>query len=89
MRMCLDCKTITGLPILTHAVERMSGPPWLAYCCPDCAPAHLDQPRAMEMLAYHCTTCETCSQPDNICPRGRALVHVHSRILSRAAKSPT
>lgn len=90
-RMCLDCHEMTSTPVLTHSVERTSGPAWSAYCCPECAPEHLDQPRAMELLCAHTHHCDICSRPDSICPQGRALVRVHSACLRnlRITKSPS
>ena len=82
-RMCLDCQTITETPILTHAVERSSGPPWTAYACPDCAPRHLSTDEALRSLLEHTEHCDDCSPADS-CARGHALSLVVGRTLRKA-----
>lgn len=89
VRMCVGCQTISNTPILIRSIEQGSGPGWSLYACPDCAPGYLSSAEAMQLLFDHTAACEQCALPSPAepCPTGRILVRVHSRTLSRAAKS--
>jgi hypothetical protein len=83
--MCVTCHTITDTPLLIRSIEQGSGPGWNLYACPDCAPQHLSQDEAMQLLFDHTAACAECALPSPAepCAQGRVLVRVHSRTLRR------
>jgi hypothetical protein len=89
VRMCVGCSAITTDPILIRSIEQGSGPGWSLYACQECAPSYLTADAAMQLLYDHTSACAQCAlpSPTEPCPTGRILVRVHSRTLSRAAKS--
>jgi hypothetical protein len=57
---CCDCGEDTTRPVLVRCIEASSGPGWMLYACPGCAPRLLSPDAAWELCITHGVTCEAC-----------------------------
>jgi len=51
---CCRCKRLTFAPVAVRYVERVSGPGWTLYACPDCAPHLAPGPLPAETAPPNC-----------------------------------